>query len=449
MDLFAFLGTSPYSKCRYSSDPEDPSQTSPSVIFVQTAVALSLGEELENVTIFATSRALETHKNNFIQEFTEHDLPAPKFVLSPPGMTSQEMIALFEILNDEIKDSRSVVFDITHGYRSQPVLGLLILNYLRAVHPELEVVDIVYGAFNSSKYDVEAEHPPPIFPVISLKSLWELNEWASAFHTFNVTGDVRPLAQKATQSQTSHMKKLGRKPPEHPMVRNFAAAIEKWQNQLDICAVPMLFDPRFKGSITTKELQQNVENPWNELSAEIGRFVQPLKEKVAQTIEPMIADDWNSIEGLRAQIAIMRWMQEHKRYQPLLTMAREWLTVFMSLALKLDISQSDDLVGAYTAFSLGKYIPLKESEDLTPQLQYLSETFDPELRALCDGVTFTRNRVNHCWLERSTSSDLERPTDINPTKQVETVVASVFEVFPLLLEKLEHLKTPEPAPLPT
>lgn len=429
MHLFAFLGTGRYSACRYELENSESPWVSPSVRYIQTAVALSLGDELGAVTIFATSQAQETHSASLKAEFADFGLEIPlQFVDVPTGMNSNEMFELFEILNDKIGDSPRVVFDITHGFRSQPLMGLMILNYLRATRPQLIIEDIVYGAFDLNDYRQNDESPELTYPIVSLKPLWELNEWAAAFRTFQQTGDARALTDKANQTHNSHVKKrLGQDGPiegRFPKLKTYANTLSKWQRQMDLCAIPSLFDEQGKG-VTSGYLHQISTEDWDELSDTVGRFMRPLRTMVAETVEPMIADDWFSIDGLEAQLKILEWLKEHGRHQPFLTIAREWLGLLIALAIGKPAQAGDSLVGLMAAYASRQYDPKKDSKgDRIELARRISEIFGDDIKIASD-ITNTRNGVNHCWIGHSEPS----------TK----VIEKVLDTYPSLLDALRLL----------
>jgi CRISPR-associated Csx2 family protein len=416
MHLYAFLGTNPYSRCRYSY--EDSGYVSPPVRFVQTAVAEQLGDGLDDVTIFATPAAEKRNSQGLRDEFRELEIDVdPNFTEVPQGKNRTEMIQLFETLNTHLADCERAVFDITHGFRSQPLLGVLILNYVQSVRPEFELEDLVYGAFDLTEYKNNGESPHTEFPLVSLMPLWELNEWAGAFRTFEQTGDATALCERSNAAQDRRMRLLKGSAPARPELKTFAANLQRWQRHVELCAVPYLYGE--DGMLA--HLEGELSKDWNPFSKELGRFVAPLREKLRETIEPMSAPDWTSKDGLEAQLAVMQWMSDHDRYQSFLTMAREWLNVLMALALTKDLEELDNgFIGKVAAVG-------RNEESADAAIRSLQETFGSDFCSFVDTVVDARNAVNHCWIGR--------PDDLNAAKMVRTTADKVLERFPLLLRE--------------
>ncbi len=51
----------------------------------------------------------------------------------PMGASEQEIWNIFNIVLDQIRENDFVVFDITHAFRSIPMLAIVILNYAKVI----------------------------------------------------------------------------------------------------------------------------------------------------------------------------------------------------------------------------------------------------------------------------------------------------------------------------
>lgn len=433
MKLYAFLGTSKYEPCKYRSEAAAPPFTSPSVCFVQTAVALKMGSDFEGATIFATKDAREKNATLLRKEFQQNHLAEPTVVSVPAGHTQEEIYEIFDALKDHIDEQSPVVFDITHGYRSQPILGVMILNYLQSLSSGFELVDLLYGAFDPLHYREQGTENTE-YPIVSLMPLWELNEWSAAFQNFDKTGNAGLLSKYAERTQRQYMSALGGPPPERPGLINFAKALQEWQQAIELCAVPQLYARNRYFDL----LQHQLDAPWNDFTQELGRFVKPLRERLQQIVEPMYTERWDSIDGLRAQLEIMRWMNKYGRHQPFLTMAREWLKTFTALAISIPVEELHELYfGAAVQLSLCGKLEPDVIEDLDSvcgagsyqTLLHLGEVFGSQFYVLAKDITEARNGVNHCWIGRS-------PEETNAIKIATGTAQKVLDEFPVLLDKL-------------
>lgn len=109
--------------------------------------------------------------------------------LVPPGKTPAEQAHILAVLQKHVKEGDQVFFDVTHGYRHQPILGLgaaVLLTRLRRAHIE----EIFYGA--SEMRDSISSAPAP---VVSLRWVLDLIDWAGSIEQVCSGGRLRALTR--------------------------------------------------------------------------------------------------------------------------------------------------------------------------------------------------------------------------------------------------------------
>ncbi|MFB9991970.1 TIGR02221 family CRISPR-associated protein [Deinococcus oregonensis] len=84
-----------------------------------------------------------------------------------------------------IPEGSTVYMDVTHGFRSLPIVTLLALAYLRSVRG-VKLAGVLYGAFEAGQ---------AITPVFDLTPFVSLLDWASAAERFIDTGDARKMTR--------------------------------------------------------------------------------------------------------------------------------------------------------------------------------------------------------------------------------------------------------------
>lgn len=417
MKCCAFLGTSPYSPCIYRRGD----WRSPPLRFVQTALALEVGESLEEVVIFATDQARQKNGQALIDEMADQGVGVrPRLVAIPRGRSREEMVTIYEKVSEHIDDGDRLIFDITHGFRSQPVLGLLVINYLQAVHRDLEVRDIVYGAFDLEAFRAFEGPGHPTFDIVSLMPLWELNRMAKAFEIFETTGHVGALEQEAKATQQRVMRAIDGRPPEYPGLHNFGKYLGGFRENMDLCAVPLMHgDDDRPGQMA--RFADKLDEDWNNFTREMGRFISPLKERMASTVRDMSAGQWDSVQGLEAQLKVMRWMESHGRYQACLTVGREWINLLVALVLQRHPSDEahHGFLGRLSRSSVDK-------EQIDEEIQRIIDLFGDQILTVVHQIAESRNAVNHCWVGRTQSA--------NPGKQVSSAIAAMMDHFPRYLD---------------
>jgi CRISPR-associated protein, TM1812 family len=114
----------------------------------------------------------------------------------PSGRTADELWQMFAMIVNAIPENAKLVIDITHGFRSQPIIALAIALYLQTAK-SIKVEKIIYGAFEGRSND-------NIAPVLDLTPFLEIVNWASATEQFLKYGDAAGLKNqlRATQGKT-------------------------------------------------------------------------------------------------------------------------------------------------------------------------------------------------------------------------------------------------------
>src|SRR5262249_18100468 len=109
------------------------------------------------------------------------------------GKNEEEVWHLFDYLIDAVEPGEEIVLDVTHSYRSLPILVVIAGAYLRVVK-EVRVERILYGAY-------EARDDTNHAPVFDLSPSLSLLEWTAATDLFQRTGNAEPLAALLRDTQ--------------------------------------------------------------------------------------------------------------------------------------------------------------------------------------------------------------------------------------------------------
>lgn len=104
----------------------------------------------------------------------------------PEGHSTNDIWTLFNMLTDCLQEGDRVLFDITNGFRSLPVLALIAVSYLRVVR-QVEIEGLVYGAFDAKTQDNKT-------PIYDLMPIVKLLNWTTATDQFIQTGNAQALA---------------------------------------------------------------------------------------------------------------------------------------------------------------------------------------------------------------------------------------------------------------
>ena len=208
----------------------------------------------------------------------------------PNGNSPDELWDIFAKCVDEdvVEENDEIILDITHAFRSIPLLIFIVAAYLRQVK-NVELRSIIYGAFEARN---ENANETPIF---NLTPFVDLLEWMNAVNVFQNYGDAR------------HIAKLG-------VQKDIASTLTNLSNAL----------------LTNRTLEaQEAAMKFNGLSFDDSQqppfqmLVEQLKGSYQQMAVNKPAD--NLKNSLKAQYRQIKWYMENQHYLQAITLMREWL----------------------------------------------------------------------------------------------------------------------------
>lgn len=198
--FISFLGTTSYKKCIYGNEDLGFSSV---VTFVQDAILqLDIAHNLENniCYFFFTNKAYEKHGNAFTLMLSKYNQIQYKIIQNiPEGFSEKEIWQIFNTIIDLLEDNDNLTLDITHGFRSLPMLTMTLLSYAKSIK-NITVSNIYYGAFEAlgEGYKIEEIYPDPMnrrVPLLNLTTFSLLQEWSNASLNFFQLGNSRKLVE--------------------------------------------------------------------------------------------------------------------------------------------------------------------------------------------------------------------------------------------------------------
>ena len=213
----SFLGTGAYRNTDYFFPGEHAAET-----YATPLIQVAVQQYLEQHEGFGpTDRHVlllsdAARKRNYLAATKPHDGPAEheglkaellkannaavtKTVAVPTGHDRDSVIETFDRMAQEVGAGDEVFIDVTHGFRSLPMLALVLGNFLR-VAKGAHVRAIYYGAFED-----RGEHGGRT-PVYDLAYLLELQEWTTAAYGYVEYGFAAPLSVLATRDSAELLK---------------------------------------------------------------------------------------------------------------------------------------------------------------------------------------------------------------------------------------------------
>lgn len=308
MKLFAFLGTGNYESANYRWN--DQTYETP---FVQEAFVHWLKPEVTCVLLTEGARA--KHWNDLSQRLQGHTQTIEIDI--PDGKSEAELWQIFAAISNAVHEGDEIAFDITHGFRSLPMIALLTIAYLKQVKG-VKVQYVLYGA-----YEARDDRGAPVF---DLTPFADLLDWLAAAKMFMATGDSSELGQLIQEIQNDAYRNRGAYGENLPRaLKNFGMALEEVSDDLLLARVPNLPD-------SIRRLAQRQ----SEANTEVGRWTQPLTlllDKIAAAYASFQDD------SPLTQAKLIRWYFNHNHIVQAVTLAREW--VVSDYARQKSLSRDD------------------------------------------------------------------------------------------------------------
>jgi len=228
-------------------------------------------------------------------------------------------LPLFEILVDSIDPQDQIIFDITHAFRSIPVLVLLGATLLRKAK-NVEIQGLYYGLYRG-----EASESP----IVDLTPALCLLDWLTATDKFITTGssvDLGNLLDKV-QQDFYRPQKLAMDMQKPTKLQNFGRAIHNVSRSIELIR-PM--------HLLQEDLPKLIRHSTPELEQEIGVFSKPfglMLEQVRQSYMPLALSNANADkkEEIYRQFLLLQWYVEKQFTVHALLMAREWVVSALCL----------------------------------------------------------------------------------------------------------------------
>ncbi|OQX18733.1 MAG: CRISPR-associated protein [Desulfobulbaceae bacterium A2] len=227
----------------------------------------------------------------------------------PSGKNEQEIWEIFELVYEQLLPGDEVFFDITHGFRSLPLLALVIVNFAK-VTKNIQVKAIGYGAMEALGSIREIQTMPPEqrnIPVFNLLAFDRLLDWSTAIDRFVVAGDPM-LVKQLTQSDIKPLlANSNTRTKTVQALKYMAEALVTFSETIATC--------RGKNIVQdAANLKKNIILTQNQ---ELIKPLRPLLAKFADSVRDFSGDE------VRDGVVAARWCLEHNLIQQGFTLLEE------------------------------------------------------------------------------------------------------------------------------
>lgn len=416
----AFLGTNKYEECYYVFKDSDRIRCR----FVQEALTQILCANwtpADRILIFTTAEAKQKNWDSSAdwvglnERFQALPLPCPfQQIDIPDGDSEDALWKIFESVFGQLQDGDEIVFDITHAFRSLPMLAIIILNYARFVK-QCSLSGIYYGAFeaigsNARSLPIEQRNAP----VFDLTPFVSVLDWTVGIDRFLNTGDASAISA-LTRENIQPLLTASRGQNHHAQtLRYMAQSLENFAQNSATCRGK---DLSSSALLVRRNIEQAIQ-----ASRQIAMPLQPLLEKMQRRFQPYRED-----RRLLNLFEIVKWCQEHQLIQQGLTILEE--SILTELCRQLE-GDPDDIEFRH-AISAGIAAIARKSPEYDAEFhaKYRDRLNLEQLRPLLPSKNFVnaferlrraRNDINH-------SGCLKHPKKAHEFAKILATVAEQFE----------------------
>jgi len=307
--FISFLGTGNYSECEYAFG-----ENSIKTKYIQQALIEMLCKDFsmnDRIYFFLTEEARikkwETHNEKGLKEIIESlKLSAQIITVSiPVGKTEDEIWEIFNIMYGVLAENDSVILDITHGFRSLPMLGFSILHYAHYLK-NVTLNGIYYGAFEAR--DIVTNKAP----IFELTQFYNLMQWASAadaFANYGISDKLQHIVR-----ETAHLF-IGTK----GIADSVAKVTESMSTLRGVDIVSGSIFTSCINRIDKLETTGTFQTPFKPIFAKVKEKLKPFKENSSQNF-----------------FYAVKWYMDHKMIPQALTMMQEGLLTYLMEKKELD-----------------------------------------------------------------------------------------------------------------
>lgn len=382
--LITFMGTVRYESVTYRFEDEDYKTK----FFVEAAANKYRPDE---IIVMLTEKARNSENWKELQPILSSEYKV-RDVDIREGKSEEELWEIFERITDCLDVNDRVIFDVTHSFRTLPILTLIAATYLR-VAKSVQIEAIVYGAYQAK--DIDSDEPRPVF---ELTPFIKLLDWVTATDKFMKTGDAKELAGLLRDEHKSAWKDKDRPKSEKPKnLESFANKLESLSTALQTVRTGEIAE---YSSLLGSQLDQ-AEGEIEQLTKPFLPLLEKIRDEYSKFTEPT----------LQAQRELICWYAKHGHLVQASILAREWSISLLAhrLSLSQEIMESDVRVRDDLASALNSYVcesynegDVNNGSDRAKEfLERLKALEDRDsIRSLWSRIRDLRNDIAHCGFRK-------------------------------------------------
>lgn len=289
---------------------------------------------------------------------------------------------LFERILNEIDEEDEIIFDITHSFRSFPIMALIILNYARILK-NASLKGLLYGCWEM-RVEGKSEDEPSIAPIIDMTEMISLLDLANGVDSYLKTGNASVI-QSLTNKENGSFN-FGVTYEEADTLKTLADCSHEFHQIMQTCRAPEI--PQ-----GLKKLQEALDQA-KEMKIPGSNHFKELISKMDEKIEGFtgrpIMDDYLAA----------KWCYDNDLIQQGYTMLQEGIITAVCIVM------GKDLTNPNIRDKVKKWLQGNPSKELLEKIPDIDRFIKTEIDQLSFSLlTKYRNSMNHAgWVKKDFSN---------------------------------------------
>ncbi len=398
--LISFLGVGGYDTVNYYFETENK-RLDYSTPFIQ--LALTHFFQPDEAVILLTSQAEsmnwlgnkeqrgdKLYPDMGLKEAAARYFPQTRFTpLSiPAGQGENEIWDIFEIVNSVLEPKDSIIFDITHSFRSIPVIGLACLQYARSLKG-IGIEGIYYGNWEAR----DSGEKYPSAPVEDVTPFLTLMDWSHAVQVFQRHGQVEALTDLLEEEVLPRKKASRGRDKEAKLLDGLRLLLKKSHSNISTCRGGEIYQSN--AWQTAQAIIEDLAQTPNTVSA-----FYPLLDMIQSKLEQLKGPEGNLSPEARKGLGAVQWCLEHGLVQQAYTLLQESLITLFCQKSGLDYHGKKDreLAAQGLSWTVQKRPEEEwkgEASKRPEKIKEIQAMADEQIFRVYDRITQNRNNINH------------------------------------------------------
>lgn len=346
LKIISFLGSNKYEEVIYLHPDYQHNQLKLATPFYQEALVEFYQPQTLYVILTPTA---ETKNWQKLASRLENKVDLQPIKNIPENNTPEDIWFIFKCVTDCLQSGDEVIFDITHSFRSIPIVALLAASYLRVVR-QVKIKGLLYGAFEARDQETKETPSFDLFPIVSLL------DWTTATDQFIQTGNAQALGNLLKNSN------------------NVNQNTENLANNLNNIALNLELLRPIDVTIEAAKLSAYIRATEATISQDIPPFATLLKRVESDYGRFGLADTQTersqAKEILAKQLEMIEWYIDKQQLVHALSIAREWLPSLLCYYFDLDALDAETRSEMELLLRGGK---IKEGGKTIKESKYLAQ----------------------------------------------------------------------------